>query len=249
LRILLTNDDGIHGEGFQVIKKVLEKENEVWSVVPNVNRSGCSHGLTMYTPLTLKRKDDTLFTCSGSPVDCCIYGMQAVMTEKPDVIISGINKGANMGTDLLYSGTAAAARQGALLNIPSIAVSLCKDEKMEKIIWKYDALANFVNNNLMSLVAMCEDNIFININAKSAEKYLGIRFTELSKRTYNDKVEVYKVKDGLSYSFFVCGNVTSEGSEKADFRAVEEGYISISRVHAQPLAVDCHEFENLSFIV
>lgn len=257
LRILLTNDDGYTGEGLLELKRILEKKHEVWVVAPDKNRSAISHGITMYEPLCIKQIDTNFFTCSGVPVDCFMNAVRGIMPYAPDVVISGINKGANLGTDLVYSGTVAAARQAALVGMKGIAVSLTGgnyDGKSPDGLppsngWQFTALADFVSNNLSNLCKMCADDIFVNINAKSSTKYKGTCLTVLSKRDYNDSMELYETPTGQKYSFFVGGDVTSTGPKNCDFYAVEDGYIAISRVYAQPICADIQDYNDLSFVL
>lgn len=233
MKILLTNDDGVYAEGLLELTKYLEKKHDVWVVAPNKNRSGVSHGITMTEPLRFCELDKQRFSCSGVPVDCTFNGIKGILDEKPDIVISGINKGPNLGTDIIFSGTAAAARQSSFYNIPGIAVSLASFDGS----WNYSSLADFVSKNLESFVTLCEQDIFVNINAASLSSYKGYKFTSLSKRSYKDKVSVYNAPDGNLYSFFLGGDVESFGDDDSDEKAVSEGYISISRVLSQPVSI------------
>ena len=163
MRILLTNDDGIDCEGLQCLARKLSK-HDLWIVAPDRNRSAVSHCITMTTPLKIEKREDKVFTCSGVPVDCVINGVNGILTEKPDIILSGINRGANIGTDVLYSGTCAAARQAALFGIPGIAVSLTADNE----IWDYECLASFISKNIDKLASLCSQDVFINVNASES---------------------------------------------------------------------------------
>lgn len=233
MKILLTNDDGIHAEGLLILAKYLEKKHEVFVVAPDRNRSGVSHGITMTEPLKLCQLAENRFSCSGVPVDCTFNAINGILQEHPDVVISGINKGPNLGTDIIFSGTAAAARQASFYGIPGIAVSLASFEKH----LDYSTLADFVSKNVENLVTLCEKDIFLNINADSLSSYKGYKFTSLSNRCYKDKVSVYNAPDGELYSFFVGGEVESFGDEDSDEKAVSEGFISITRVLSQPVSL------------
>lgn len=245
MRILIVNDDGLACEGLHKLKAVLEREHEVWVVVPDRNRSGISHGITMYEPLSVQKIEDRVYTCSGMPVDCCCNGLKGIIPGDVQVVLSGINKGANLGTDVLYSGTAAGARQAALLGVPGIAVSI--SDKNGDGCWIYDGLARFVAENLEKLVSLWEDGVFLNINAMSLEKFKGVRLTDLSIRDYNDAVELHRVNDEKMFSFFIGGDISSEEKKGAsmpvDFAVVDQGFISISKVLAQPIAVERWENE------
>ena len=247
MKILLTNDDGIHAEGLLALVKYLEKNHEVWVVAPDRNRSGVSHGITMAEPLKLCQLTENRFSCSGVPVDCTFTAINGILNEYPDVVISGINKGPNLGTDIIFSGTAAAARQASFYGIPGIAVSLASFEEP----LNYSALADFVSKNIEKLVTLCEKDIFLNINAASLDSYKGYKLTSLSKRSYQDKVSLYNAPDGKFYSFFLGGEVESLGDDDSDEKATAQGYVSITRVLSQPISleVDSKVQENLCLII
>ena len=247
MKILLTNDDGIHAEGLLALVKYLEKKHEVWVVAPDRNRSGVSHGITMAEPLKLCQLAENRFSCSGVPADCTFTAINGILNEYPDVVISGINKGPNLGTDIIFSGTAAAARQASFYGIPGIAVSLASFEEP----LDYSALADFVSKNIEKLVTLCEKDIFLNINAASLDSYKGYKLTSLSKRSYQDKVSLYNAPNGKFYSFFLGGGVESFGDENSDEKATAQGYISISRVLSQPISleVDSNVQENLCLTI
>lgn len=247
MKILLTNDDGIHAEGLLALVKYLEKKHEVWVVAPDRNRSGVSHGITMAEPLKLCQLAENRFSCSGVPVDCTFTAINGILNEYPDVVISGINKGPNLGTDIIFSGTAAAARQASFYGIPGIAVSLASFEEP----LNYSALADFVSKNIEKLVTLCEKDIFLNINAASLDSYKGYKLTSLSKRSYQDKVSLYNAPDGKFYSFFLGGEVESLGDDDSDEKATAQGYVSITRVLSQPISleIDSKVQENLCLII
>lgn len=232
MKILVTNDDGLASEGIQVLASVMRARHEVWVVAPSSNRSGVSHGITMSDPLRFRVEGEREFSCSGLPVDCSITGSQGIMPERPDVILSGINRGANLGTDIVYSGTAAAARQASFAGIPGIAVSLVSEDG--PFLW--EPLARFVLDNLEILISLCDEDIFININAPSLPSYRGARLTGISRRNYRDSIIMHDGPDGCKYSFFKGGKILTDGDMRSDWASVEEGFVSITRVLAQPVA-------------
>jgi len=232
MKILVTNDDGITSEGIRVLAATLRSRHEVWVVAPSSNRSGVSHGITMCDPLRFHNLGGNEFSCSGLPADCSITGSQGIMPDRPDVVVSGINRGANMGTDLIYSGTAAAARQASFAGIPGIAVSLVADA--EPFHW--EPLARFIADNLDSLIALCAPDVFVNVNAPSLPAYRGVRMTTVSKRNYRDSIIMREGPDGCKYSFFQGGKVETQGDGSTDFDAVESGFVSVTRVYSQPMA-------------
>ena len=236
MRILLTNDDGFSSQGLRVLYRHLSPQHDVWIVAPDRNRSAVSHCLTVMTvPQQIQQVEPRRFQCSGSPVDCVICGIKAVLPVQPDIVISGINRGGNIGTDVLYSGTCAAARQAALYGIPGIAVSLESSDNN----WNYDALADFIGKNTAVLASLCSRDIFLNINGMSAGSYHGWKITTLSYRSYlEDSVRLFQVPDGCTYTVFKGGRIQTVGNDDSDFAVIQNGMISISRVYTQPQCAD-----------
>lgn len=247
MKILLTNDDGLECKGIQVLAETLAERHEVWVIAPDRNRSAVSHALTMKEPLRVQKKGERIYTCSGVPADCTLNGLRSNILgdSQPDVVISGINEGANLGTDVLYSGTAAAARQAVLLGVPGIAVSLYS----ESCSWNYSPLATFIKDNVEQLISLCAHDVFLNINAPSCNKLAGYKFTTLCRREYCDTLELYNAPDGHSYSFFVSGDVQSQGAADSDFSAVEDGFVSLTRIYVEPFAADCSEYREMKLRV
>lgn len=231
MRILVTNDDGLTSKGVQVLAETLRQKHDVWVVAPNTNCSGSGHGISMIDPLQFKPFGTREYSCSGLPVDCSIAGAFGIMSELPDVVVSGINLGANLGTDIVYSGTAAAARQAVFSGLPGIAVSLATEEEP----FYLDVLAKFVFNNLKELISICAPDCFVNINAPSLPSYKGVRITGVSKRSYRDNLTMQDGPDGNKYSFFRGGIIETNGDEHSDSAAVANGYVSVSCIYAQPV--------------
>ncbi len=243
MRILLTNDDGLACDGIRILAETLSAEHEVWLVAPDRNRSAVSNAVTLFEPLCIKKVDERAYTCSGLPADCILNGIYAVMSENPpDVIISGINMGGNLGTDLIYSGTAAAARQAAVMGFPSMAVSLVEKDG----VWNYAPLADFIRKNLTELKSLSGRRYFLNINAASFDRYKGVRFTDTAELNYGDKVELFRGPDGNLYSFFYGGKATDDGNVKSDYTAVKEGFVSVSLVFVQPKCADFKNFNDIN---
>lgn len=236
MRLLITNDDGIDAPGLIELVRVLSNNHEVWVVAPDRNRSAISNAISMSDPLQIIKQKERWYTCSGVPVDCVISGIKTILPQPPDAVLSGINKGANLGTDVVYSGTCGAARQAIISGFPGIALSL--ENFHSRGGWNYKPLADFVQKNLEDLVSLCTPDVFVNINAASANSYSGWRVTRLSRRIYNNTIQTFTAPDGSSYTFFKGGNVVSQGGPDSDYGAVNEGLISIGRIHAQPTDAD-----------
>lgn len=143
MRILITNDDGIHAEGLAVLKTIAQQLSaDVWTIAPETNQSGTSHSLTLHTPLRLRKLDDRMYAVAGTPTDCVIMAVRHLMLDHPpDLILSGVNHGSNLAEDVTYSGTVAAAMEGTLLGIRSIALSLLMgfEEGARRAYWETPA--------------------------------------------------------------------------------------------------------------
>lgn len=187
------------------------------------------------------------------PADCACIGIRSGLFDvKFDVVLSGINCGANIGTDIIFSGTCAGARQAVLNGIPGIAVSLDPIDwnKAHKEGFKYVALADFVVANLQELALLSSEKYpgtFVNINAASEDSYKGVKFANnLLKRRYNENIEILEKESGV-FSHFKPSNSNEEYKGDTDYSAVREGYIAISCLYAEPVAA--HVVDGISFKV
>ncbi len=242
MKLLITNDDGLNCDGIIKLFEALSKKgHDVRILAPDCNRSAVSMGINMVAPLEMRKIKENIYTLSGLPADCVIHGVCGIFGSwHPDAVISGINRGSNLGDDLLYSGTAAAARQASILGLPGIALSLAFDSgknfnpNVKDSQRNYGALACFVAENLNELINLCSEQNFLNINAPDAETYNGAKFCNLSRRIYKDKVITYNAPNGLFYSFFASEPVESVPDEASDYEAVCGGYLALSMVSNQP---------------
>ena len=204
-RILITNDDGIAADGIKILRSIAnEFSNDVWVVAPEHEKSGASHALSFQNELTLKKYEDKSFSVNGTPSDCVAIGISNVLKDKrPDIILSGINSGCNVGEDVTYSGTIAAAMEGLIRRIPSIAISQNYEAgKKNQISW--DSSQFFLKNLLVDLTNQgWSNNVFMNINFPycSAEKVKSIQVTTQGNRDTDDliinEVEASKFRFGL----------------------------------------------------
>lgn len=253
MNILLTNDDGIDGEGLRVLYERLSLLPNVhlYVMAPDSNRSAVSSLLTMMKPMKFVKKSERVFSCSGSPVDCVISSMCSNVFAnsecadengfvKFDAVISGINKGANLGTDVVYSGTCAAARQSVLYNVPGIALSV---ESYDGT-WNFNAMANFCAENLEKLISLSTSMLFVSVNGRSSDKYNEAVFTLPSIRNYGDRFKIISDPSGnenVSYGFFVSGEIKTFAKEKTDFELSDfsvskNNKVSITRIYAEPFS-------------
>ncbi len=229
--ILVSNDDGIHSEGLIALQGMLKQKYDVFVVAPERERTCVAHAITLHKPLRIKKITECMYSTSGTPADCIFLGVKALLPRRPDFIVSGINKGANMGQDVNYSGTVAAAKEGSFLGIPSISVSLAGRNSFlfadaaratEEII---DALAS----------RRLPNSTFLNINIPNlpSAEMKGFRVTRLGKRIYNDKVIERTDPRGGKYYWIGGDGNRFEPQEGTDFVAVESGYVSVT-----PLCLD-----------
>jgi 5'-nucleotidase len=231
MKIILTNDDGIDAEGIKALATELRKKHDVWVIAPDRERSGASHSVNLRDPGRIMERADREYSCSGSPADCVMLAYLGFLDFRPDIVVSGINRGPNLGTDILYSGTCAAARQAALYAIPGIAVSCASRHGP----FLYAAAADFVARNLEALAGHCSENAFINVNAPSSDELnLEGRWTEPSRRHYHDSVRPFKAPDGGVYCFVESGPTETIGGESSDESVVGKGLVAVSSILVHP---------------
>ncbi|HET6452234.1 MAG TPA: 5'/3'-nucleotidase SurE [Spirochaetia bacterium] len=231
MRLLLTNDDGIAGDGIQALIRVLHDQHEVWVVAPSTEASGGSHSITLHDALKIRRVADRQFSCRGTPADCVMVALLGLVPSPVDLVISGINHGPNLGTDILYSGTAAGARQGSLMGVPSVALS----SGSYRPPFDFEAGAEFAARNLESFRALGTDDHFLNVNfpvtgTRGAETVI----TFPSRRIYRMELHTYDAPDGDRYCFIGGPQPEAHPEEGSDCMVVSQGRISISPIHAHP---------------
>jgi 5'-nucleotidase len=231
LRILLSNDDGYQARGLRTLAEHLQSIAEVVVVAPDRNRSGASNSLTLETPLRVERVDDNLYYVNGTPTDCVHIAITGLLDREPDVLISGINNGANLGDDVLYSGTVAAAMEGRFLGIPSIAVSLVLAGN-EHYATAAQLVRRLVERNVTD--PLPTDAILnINVPDVAPDELKGIRATRLGFRHKSEPA--VKALDPHNRPIYWIGpaGAGQDVGPGTDFHAVASGYVSVS-----PIKVD-----------
>lgn len=235
MRILVTNDDGIHAEGIQVLSAHLAENNEVFVAAPERERSATGHGITMHKPLRvsqvkMKYYDAFGMAVSGTPADCVKLAVEELMDKPPDVVISGINCGANVGSDILYSGTVSAAIEGMLCGCKSMAVSLDTESSCPD----FHGSARFAAQLAQVLFSNhLPHDALLNVNIPDVPwtQVKGVMVTRLGSRKYVDSIERREDPRGRPY-FWLSGHVDDRGSAPdCDNSALKNKYISISPVH------------------
>jgi 5'-nucleotidase len=234
MRLLLTNDDGISSPGLLPLAAALRKAgHRVYVLAPSSDKSGVSHSITFLNgPRRSTQVEEDTWTCDGTPVDCVVIGLMGGLPEcmPLDAVVSGINRGANLGTDIVYSGTAAAARQGALCDIPSLALSLLEGDE-----WHWDMAIAFSVERFAEMLDFWKPGCFVNVNIPGQkEKPRELVHAFPSIRYYNDSIETYYAPDGRRYCFARAGQISAKPEKGSDWEAAAGNCASISDVLIHP---------------
>jgi 5'-nucleotidase len=244
MNILVTNDDGINCENMLKLAEKLRARHNVWIVAPAEERSGCSHSINIRNKIVFKKIGHRVYACSGSTADCVLISLLGAISEKIDMVVSGINPGPNLGTDILYSGTAAGARQGALMGRPSVALSAYSRDPYADLTRELD----FIESNLELFGNLWTSSHFININfPRHIDDKTGVAITVPSLRTYRDRLIATPGPDG-SVSYIVDGDEPGAVDEKgSDFEAVKNNSISVSPVLIRPVLHEREPYKTARF--
>lgn len=234
MRILCTNDDGILAYGLECLVRAASRIGEVTVVAPDREQSATSHSLTLHHPLRPIGRGEHRFQVDGTPTDCVMLAVEALMRERPDFVLSGINHGQNMGEDVLYSGTVAAAMEGLSLGIPSIAISFAGGDlraDISRLDEQVDVLAPLLRH-LTTLSPFPADTLFnINLPPVASRDVRGVRLTRLGRRVYTNSIQPMRDPWGREIFWIGGGEISWEGPADSDFRAIREGYISVTPLH------------------
>jgi 5'-nucleotidase len=240
MRFLITNDDGILAHGIECLAEAAEPLGDVYVVAPDREQSATSHSLTLHHPLRPVQRADRRWQVDGTPTDCVMLAVEALLDERPDFVLSGVNHGQNLGEDVLYSGTVAAAREGLAHGNPSIAVSIDGGDLradlthlreqvpvLTELLQRITALPSFPPNTLLN----------VNLPPVPADGVRGIKLTRLGSRVYSGSLKPMKDPWGRDIFWIGGGSISWTGEADSDFRAVQEGYISVT-----PLQLDLTNF-------
>ncbi|MEO0255040.1 MAG: 5'/3'-nucleotidase SurE [candidate division WOR-3 bacterium] len=232
LKILLVNDDGIEAEGLRRALKILKNFGEVIVVAPSEEKSGSSHSISLRKNIRVNKIRENFYSVDGTPVDCVLVAMEAILEEKPQLLVSGINYGFNLGEDTFYSGTLAAAREGYLYDVPSIAFSVGPYNEP-----CYEGGEYYLDLILRKIIEskFYENKFLLNINLYDLkiEEIKGIKVTKLGKRHYLNPIE--KVGENI---YKIGGKLKLIPEEGTDVKAVLEHFVSIT-----PLTLDATDIE------
>jgi 5'-nucleotidase len=232
VRILLSNDDGVLAPGLDALRQALEGTGEVFVVAPEREQSGASRSLTLDRPLRVRRMGDRVYSIDGTPTDCvllAVRGIPDIVQVQPDLIVSGINHGPNLGDDVTYSGTVAAAAEGSLMGIPSVAVSLASWEPAH-----FETAARVARVMVDQLLARpVPGGTLLNVNVPDLPlaSLRGTRVTSLGRRVYPDVILAQRDPRG-KLCYWIGGETpTWLPGAGTDFEAVEAGFVSVTPLH------------------
>ena len=237
MRILLTNDDGVNATGLKVLEGIARKFSEdIWVVAPTEEQSGAGHSLTLTQPVRLRRLGERRFCVTGTPTDAVMMAIAHIMKDhRPDLVLSGVNRGANLGEDVTYSGTVSAAMEGALAGIPSIALSQCYARQGMGDSVPFAAAEAWAERVLRPIVeSRMEPRTLVNINfpALAPDEVRGIRVAQQGLRDYGRlRIDQRTDPRGYDYFWFGLGPMIETPSHSTDLEAIADGYVAVTPLH------------------
>lgn len=230
MQFLISNDDGISSEGIQVLSEAVRTLGRVTIVAPDQNRSGASNSLTLESPIRIKELEEGVFRVAGTPSDCVHIALTGLLEKDPDMVISGINDGANLGDDVIYSGTVAAAMEGRFLGLPAVAVSLVYDDGEAHYATAGEAVVRLVRQ-LLEDPLPADTILNVNVPNLAWEEIRGFEVTRLGHRHRAEPT--IKTDDPRGRPMYWIGPAGAEqdAGPGTDFDAVRRGFISVTPIH------------------
>jgi len=234
MRLLITNDDGINAKGIYTLAKVLEKDHEVIIVAPDNERSACGHSITLSRPLVVKEVvleglESKAFSVDGTPADCVKIAINRLIDGKIDMVVSGINKGLNLGTDVLYSCTVSAAIEASIYKIPSMAVSM----QVNKTVENYETAAKYASEILIiAKENNIKNDIVLNINVPllGQNEIKGIKVCKIGSRLYNNAY-IKTIGQNNETQYEIKGELIDIHEDDSDTLYFKEGYVTVTPLH------------------
>ncbi len=230
MRILCSNDDGYLALGLNVLARAARELGSVTVVAPDREQSATSHALTLHHPLRARRASDGSWMVDGTPTDCVILAVGELLDDRPDIVLSGINHGPNMGEDVLYSGTVAAAMEATVLGIPAVAFSYTGEHPEEIEGWQ-EVITDFLRGVVIRDDFPSDTLLSVNLPNVAPDEVKGVRVTKLGRRRYQDSLTRALDPSGKEYFWIGGGTTNWTGPDDSDFRAVKDGYISVTPLH------------------
>ena len=237
MRILLTNDDGYHAPGLKILEDIAAQlSDDVWVVAPSEEQSGAGHSLTLTRPIRVRQHGDKRFAVAGTPTDAVMMALARILQDKkPDLILSGVNRGANLAEDVTYSGTVSAAMEGALAGVRSIALSQAYRREGAGDTVPFEAAAAWGERVLRPLLdAPLEPRTLVNINFPpvAADAVKGVRIVQQGLRDYG-RLQIVSNRDprGYEYHWFALGQTVETPAHATDLEAIADGFVSVTPLH------------------
>jgi len=229
--VLITNDDGVHSPGLMALFRAMKALAEAVVVAPDRERSAVSHALTIHRPLRVHRLREGVYSVDGTPTDCVAVAVGKLLPQRPQLIVSGINRGGNLGDDLTYSGTVSAAIEGTILGIPSMAVSLNVGSTEHAHYETAQHYAAVLARKVLEEALPYDTLLNVNVPNLPLKEVKGVRFTRQGKRVYDGAVHEIHSPWGELYYWIGGGRPYWERAEDTDIEAVLQGYVSITPIH------------------
>jgi len=237
--ILITNDDGIHSPGIKALQSALASLGNTVVIAPDRDNSAVSHSLTMNRPLKVHKLADKIYTVDGTPTDCVALGLKKILTTPPDLLVSGINGGVNLGDDISYSGTVSAAIEGTMYGIPSMALSVGGeppyDYRAAEQVARCMALKIFANS--------LPENTLLNINVPSGSAYGRIQVTRQGRRLWENAIQETLDPRGTKHYWIGGGTPVADSGEDTDVHAFASGNVSIT-----PIQLDLTNHAGITYL-
>jgi 5'-nucleotidase len=230
MKILVTNDDGYMAPGLHTLARAAAAIGKTWVAAPDREQSATSHSLTMHRPLRVRTAEDGMLVIDGTPTDCVMLAIGELLDERPDVVVSGVNHGANLGDDVLYSGTVAAAMEATILGIPSIAISYAGYEGQRIEAWE-GRLSTLLEQLIGRDDFPADTLLSVNLPPIDPADVQGVRVTTLGRRAYEGSLTRAQDPSGREYFWIGGGQSRWWGGPDSDFRAIHSGYISVTPLH------------------
>jgi len=234
--ILVTNDDGILSPGIDLLVEAAGRHGDVWVVAPETEKSGVSHAITLTEPLRVRQIGERRYALSGTPVDCVFIGVNHLLPRRPDFVFSGVNRGPNLGFDVIYSGTVGAAMEGTIQRVQSAAFSMVSNGS-----FRFGDISHLVGQMVDRIVENgVPDGVTLNVNIpdQTVAEFKGFKVTRLGNRQFSSEVLTREDPRGGTYLWVGGTRVTAEKADDADAGAIAEGWASVSPVSPDLMATE-----------
>jgi 5'-nucleotidase len=242
--ILVTNDDGVRSPGLKALLDAVNGLGAAYVVAPDRERSAVSHALTLHRPIKVEELADRAYSLNGTPTDCVAIGINKILPDRPVLVVSGINRGANLGDDITYSGTVSAAIESTILGIPAFAVSLVTTDQKETLHFDTAAtIAADIGRYIVDHSLPYDTLLNVNVPNLPRKKLKGIKLVRQGKRVYDGAVKETFDPRGEKHYWIGGGQPYWERGEDTDIQAVQDGYVSVTPIH-----LDLTNYEALTFL-